>query len=193
MKSTFPTFLSLTGLALGLYAGCSQASDEAPIDDACEAIIDACHTKDDGSVQAINDCHTVGHDGVDADCQAQHDDCVALCGAAPEVGNHDDGQTDGGHDDAATDDAPSTSGSADDDGTTTTADAGTTGTDSTGSTDGTDSTGADDASNANCADLGSGCHDVPGRIPQMCHDVGHDGDEMACAQIWEQCVEACGL
>ncbi len=194
----FRAFLPIVGLALGFYAGCTGSSSETPVDNACEGIIEACHTKDDGSVENINDCHTVGHDGVEADCQAQYQDCVALCDAAPEVAGHDDGQTDDGHADTGHadtghDDGATSGTSHADDGSTTMDVPGTTGGTDGGSSDGGASTSGDDASNANCDDLGSGCHDVPGEIPQMCHDVGHDGDEMACAEIWLQCVEACGL
>ena len=198
MNPALRVFLPIVGLAVGLYAGCSKEEAQAPIENACQGIIDACHTKDDGSDAAINDCHSLAHDGDDAACSPRYEECVAVCDEAPEVGVYGDDGDDHGDGDAGSDDGtPGTTTGPSDGGTTTgaTDDDGTTDGGSTdgGSTNDTGSTGNDDASNANCDDLGSGCHDIPGEVPQMCHDVGHDGDETACAAIWVQCVEACGL
>lgn len=61
----------------------------------CQAIVDACHHVDDGSDQAVNDCHTKGHDGkADADCASDKDRCVALCEAKH---MQMDGGMEGGH------------------------------------------------------------------------------------------------
>ena len=59
----------------------------------CDAIIDACHTKDDGSGGDLTECHEGAHDTVGTNdfsfCAANKSRCVALCNAAEEV--------DGGH------------------------------------------------------------------------------------------------
>lgn len=44
-----------------------------------------------------------------------------------------------------------------------------------------------------CDDLASACHGAePGTPEAMCHDVGHDGDEAACAAMRDSCLEICG-
>ncbi len=44
-----------------------------------------------------------------------------------------------------------------------------------------------------CDMLGEGCHDNETKEGQMCHLVGHDGDEAACEKIFDMCAKICGL
>lgn len=46
---------------------------------ACAEIEEACAPKDDGSDQAVADCHDLGHDTPEAECEAQEDACITLC------------------------------------------------------------------------------------------------------------------
>ncbi len=189
---------------LGLYLGCeSEPEAEPPPDDACEQIIAACHPKDDATPGELNDCHNTGHLAVAADCQAVYTECIAICDAAPTVdadtGDMDDGGGPGGTTDGGSDDHDH------DDGDHGTSDDGATGTEdgdgsdgsssatSSGTTGGDESTGDDGTADASCAELGSGCHDTQTPLGVMCHDVGHDGDEAACAEVWVECKEHCGF
>ena len=67
--------------------------------------------------------------------------------------------------------------------------AGETGTTADPSTSGT--TAADDSSQASCDELGTICHDAADEFGMMCHEVGHAGDEAACAEIWVECLAHC--
>jgi hypothetical protein len=63
---------------------------------------------------------------------------------------------------------------------------------------GTDDHGADDhgtgtTAGSLCDILGEGCHDNMTPEGIDCHLIGHDGDEAACAEIYDACVEICGL
>jgi hypothetical protein len=45
-----------------------------------------------------------------------------------------------------------------------------------------------------CATLGTLCHDYDtgnGDLGDQCHDVGHEGDPEACAEIYDDCVAFC--
>ena len=192
------------GALLGLYLGCGDGGEQDDLgpEDSCSPIVGACHTKDDASPGAINDCHTVGHDNVTSVCQEQYSMCVELCDAAPNVYDTDGMEEDTGDDvadddddddDDDADDGESTAGDTvgpEDTGDETTG-GGTTG--EPGTTDGGSSSGGDDSSEANCAELGAGCHDTPTPLGMMCHDVGHGVDEAACAEIWVECKEECGF
>ena len=41
--------------------------------------------------------------------------------------------------------------------------------------------------------LAVGCHDVPGEQAQMCHDIGHEGDDVACEKAYAMCLTPCNL
>lgn len=56
---------------------------------------------------------------------------------------------------------------------------------------GTDSHGTTGGSM--CDILGDGCHDNMTPEGIECHLIGHDGDEAACAEVFEMCVATCGL
>lgn len=182
---------TVLGALLGLYLGCGDGGeqDELGPEDSCSLIVGACHTKDDASPGAINDCHGVGHDNVTSVCQEQYFDCVELCDAAPNVYD-----TDGMEDTGDDDDDGSTGGDTvggQDTGDETTG-SGTTGEPGTTDGDGS-SSGGDDSSEASCAELGAGCHDASTPLGLMCHDLGHGTDEAACAEAWLECKEECGF
>ena len=103
----------LCGLALGLAAvGCSSDDKEDTgsggftLED-CQAIITACHEKDDYSGGEISVCHEDAHEAEHSGdySQCDRDRCVALCDAAEHPGaggagghhNHTGG-TGGSHD-----------------------------------------------------------------------------------------------
>ena len=67
-----------------LFALALTACDSTPATTYCTDIIDACHTVDPGT-GPISVCHELAHELVEADCEPVHDDCVALCEAAPDV------------------------------------------------------------------------------------------------------------
>lgn len=181
-------FLIGTGLALGLAIGACSSDDDSgtTITDACSMVIEACHAKDDGTDDVINGCHSRAHDGDDAQCSADLDTCIAACDAAPPIGGdtdpHGSGGHETGHDDHGSGDHGSTGHAGD-----STGDHG----ESSGSTGAASSSGGDDASDASCEELGSICHDTADRFGSMCHDVGHDGDEAACAKVWVECIAHC--
>ena len=94
----------LGGVAFAV-AACSSDEEEtgskATAAD-CDAIINACHTKDDGSGGDITECHEGAHDTVGTNdfsfCGANKSRCVALCDAAEEVdGGHMHSGGTGGH------------------------------------------------------------------------------------------------
>ena len=87
------TLLRARSLVLGLATvacGCmAEPDDPILIEGACGEIVEACHTKDDGTPGAINDCHQIAHDEVESECSANHAMCIELCNAAPDVVPHD--------------------------------------------------------------------------------------------------------
>ena len=99
---------SAIGLLVGLaFTACDEEEPSDPGTKAdCEAIIDACHTKDDGSDEMINQfCHQPAHDAVDgvegasfATCTERRTECVEACDAAPEVMHMDSDHGDHDHD-----------------------------------------------------------------------------------------------
>lgn len=75
-----------------LFAACGDEHDDhshSGLSPDCQAIVDACHMKDDGTDPAISACHTGAHDNKTSECTANKTQCVAACEAAPEL---DDGQ-----------------------------------------------------------------------------------------------------
>lgn len=178
-----------SGLLLGVVLNACTTEDPAVTEGACEMIVDACHEKDDGSDDVINGCHSQAHDGTDAQCSTDLQACLDACNAAPAItGGHDsdhDHDTDHDHEtEGDTDHDHGTSGEADTDHGDSTG----------GTTDGGGTStgpGADDAADANCLELSNVCHDTDDELGQMCHDVGHDGDEAACAEIWVECIAHC--
>lgn len=103
-------------LALSLGPACSEEHDDdhghdhdhsqylsyCELPAACQAIVRACHVKDDGSNAEIHTCHETAHgEGTDSACAAVQADCVAKCDAAPALPEDDAGmmgmfQCDGG-------------------------------------------------------------------------------------------------
>jgi hypothetical protein len=86
--------------------GGAEYIDFCALPKSCQDIVQACHIKDDGTVQAISDCHETAHDvGTDSACQKVRSDCVAKCNAAPALPNSHpetfgpcgDGGADAGH------------------------------------------------------------------------------------------------
>jgi hypothetical protein len=69
-----PAFLWLSIVLFGL-AACAG--------DTCEAITEACHDVDPGDGD-IHECHEMSEEGDAATCEAEYDDCIALCEAAEE-------------------------------------------------------------------------------------------------------------
>ena len=47
----------------------------------CGEIEEKCAPKDDGTDQVIADCHDLGHDGTEEECEAAEAMCLAACGA----------------------------------------------------------------------------------------------------------------
>ncbi len=179
--------LVLCGSA-GVTVACG---DDADADDGhsqdepqvCKDISSVCHDLDTGSGTA-HDCHEQAHDGDAAVCEMIRDECLAFCAGGTETGStssptseSDSGST---HGEESTGDDGSTG----HDSSTAAAESGSTGDDhSTGTETG----------DAVCPLLGSGCHDVATVEGQECHDIGHDGDEVACAAALVECTEICGL
>ena len=65
----------------------------------CQAIVLACHEKDDGTPGEVHDCHETAHDqGTDSACKAVQSSCVTKCNAAPELegGTHEHFECEGG-------------------------------------------------------------------------------------------------
>jgi hypothetical protein len=175
------------GLATALLGCMAEPSDPILIEGACGEIVEACHTKDDGTPGQINDCHQIAHDEVESECSANHATCIELCNAAPDVVPHDTEY--GGSEHGSTSDHESTTEPDESSSSSTSGGASSSSSSSTGEDPSSSSSGEDPS----CAALGSNCHDVPGEVALMCHDVGHDGDELACAEIWQACREACGF
>ena len=72
-------------VALGACSDDDGEDDDGGVPAVCQAIIDACHEAEENGVEGAADCHETGHHEVEADCEAQHDACVALCEAATPV------------------------------------------------------------------------------------------------------------
>lgn len=204
MSRRFNPLLLACGLLIGAGINACTTDDDSGevVAGACQMVIDACHSKDDGSDEMINGCHSVAHDGDDATCSTDLQACLDACNAADPVGGHDDhghetdhddhGET--GHDDHGdTDHGTGHDGTHGDHGDTDHGDTdhGDTDHDDHGTTGDHGSTGADDSSDASCSELGSVCHDVADELGNTCHDIGHDGDEAACAKVWVECIEHC--
>ena len=84
----FRLFPAIATLALGFCFGvaCDDSDDDGPNisrEQACMNVIDACHTKDDGTDDQINACHQRAHD--DGDCLQDYQDCIDVCNAADPV------------------------------------------------------------------------------------------------------------
>lgn len=78
---------AVLGLWLAAFVACTIGDDPAPTSHAhppdCQAIINACHPKEEGNPGPINDCHEIGHGTEYARCTSEKARCVALCNAAP--------------------------------------------------------------------------------------------------------------
>lgn len=177
------------GLLLGLLANACGDGSGGTTPEACQMVIDACHEKDDGSDTFINDCHAQAHAYDDAACSADLQACIDACNAAPPI-DHGTGDDHHGTDDHGESTGHGeTSGTGGHDGSTSSHEGSTShGHESTSTAA---STGADDSSEASCMELGSICHDAADEFGMMCHDIGHDGDEAACAKVWVECIAHC--
>lgn len=175
------------GLLAGLLANaCTNDGAGGVTPGACDSIIDACHYKDDGSDEFINNCHANAHDGNDASCSADLQACLDACNAAPSVETTGYDGTHGFEESGHVHESTGATGGHDSSGGSSGHDHGTT---TSGTTAGT--TAADDSSQASCDELGTICHDAVDEFGMMCHDVGHAGDEAACAEIWVECLAHC--
>lgn len=93
--------LAFLGFALLLAAsGCDDDKKDDGHDHegtgACADLIAACHDADEGEGTESAECHDIGHDGVQATCEAERTRCLEAC----EHSHNDDG---GDHDDAGDD------------------------------------------------------------------------------------------
>jgi hypothetical protein len=120
-------------------------------------------------------------------------------GAGPTDGSATESESTSTATDASVTDADAT---IDDDGgstsstdatTTTGPDTDTTGEETTGVDSTTAATDDETTSHGVCDVIGEGCHDNKTPEGINCHLVGHEGDEAACMEIFEMCVEICGL
>lgn len=154
----------------------APTSDAQDPDAACARIVEACHSKDDGSDPTIAECHATGHAGT-TECIDEEAACVAYCEAAPPAGGD------------------STTGS-ESGGTSSTGHDVTTGTDggSSGSTtDPGTSGGPSPACEGYCECMGETCTEIAG-YPWSdiagCLDAcaGYDEPQMTCWSMW--CTEA---
>lgn len=91
----FSALLSI-GFSLGLTVACSSSDGggDKTNAEACADVIEACHTKDDGTGM-VNSCHENAHNG--GECLGNLQECVDACNAAPDVGGHDTDHGTGGH------------------------------------------------------------------------------------------------
>jgi len=90
------SMLHIAGVAVAAALAVVACSDEHDGHDdlaaECQAIIDACHTKDDGTPGELHECHETAHDvGTKEACAPVQADCVALCNAAPTIEGPDAG------------------------------------------------------------------------------------------------------
>jgi hypothetical protein len=49
------------------------------------SITDVCHEAEENGVEGAAECHDLAHAEVEADCEAEHDACIALCEASTPV------------------------------------------------------------------------------------------------------------
>lgn len=199
LHGMFTPRLAVVTLLLVSSMACTSESEPTLIEGACTAIVDACHPKDDGTGE-VNMCHSVGHDEDAEECSAIHDMCIEICNAAPNVHDNDtDGHDTEHHEESESDEHGSTEPATTEPSTTEppTTESSTSGeptTESSSSTTGEEPTSSTTSTvEPNCSDLGSGCHDSMTKLGVMCHDIGHDGDETACAEAWDMCREECGF
>jgi hypothetical protein len=209
--------IGCAGLALAFWGGCSSSESDpdaavetethipGPI---CWDLASTCHTVDPGMPGELHDCHVLGHESSEEECEPEHDRCLALCqaaldaasdGGAPEEDGGDPGA--GGH--------PSDGGARDggSGGSGTIPDAGADGSASGGSASGgggaggggdggsehSGGSGGTDTGVRQCAELGTICHavdDGDGPIHD-CHTLGHDNDPEVCAENYTRCRELC--
>jgi hypothetical protein len=178
-------------LLLAAPLGCpADPEDPMTIEGACGEIVEACHTKDDGTPGEINDCHGIAHDEDDAACTNVRAMCIEICNAAPDVATGGYSDTEHAETEHESDEHGESSGGSTGEPGTTDGTTGSTTTDPGTTTDHGTTTSTDEPS---CAALGAGCHDAADKFGMMCHDVGHEKDEAACAKIWDACREACGF
>ncbi len=182
------SLLSVAAFFGALVAACTDNGSET-VKGACKQIVEACHPKDDGSDETISGCHTLAHDneGNDAACSGQLQMCLDVCNAAPPVGGHDET---GGHETGSHEDT----GSHDETGGHETGSHEDTGSHDTGGhddTDGHDGGHESDTEGSVCDEIASACHGSETPTGMMCHEVGHDGDAPACAEVARMCLEEC--
>lgn len=163
----------LLGVVLGLALSCTTDDGEgdsgAVYPEACDAIIDACHTKDDGSDDAISSCHSAAHDADVDECNARLEECVALCDAAPPVGGGETGYESTGGEPMTSEGGGSTTGDA--------------------TADGSTGTGEASACVAHCECMTTTCsasEGYPYATEQDCLDAcaGFSDEELGCFGMW---------
>ena len=81
-KGGIRRLVTAVGFVAGMVAACEKK--ELTIEEACWDIVQACHTKDDGTDPEINGCHEAAH-AETQECVDRHDACIELCNAAPEI------------------------------------------------------------------------------------------------------------
>ncbi len=189
-----PPFRSVFALTL-LTGACTTSSGAGSGTDgsagACEELIESCHLKDDGQAGPVNDCHGVGHAGVEADCVEQRENCIAICDAAPtattgsgSTGGTTDGTSGGSGGsttDASTGNATDGTGGGGSGGSTTSTTSG-----STGGSTGSGSTGGGAA--PVCDWMAETCQS----LDTGCADLGGAGNEAACISSLSECLPKCG-
>ena len=149
--------------------------DGTPGERACAELGTYCHAFDRGTGDRGDQCHDVGHQGDPEACLEIYDECMEFCQADDEDAGpdhdedagHEHEDEDGGQD-AATGHDPEDAAAGEH--------------------------GDEDAASGKCAELGQRCHDFDTPDAEMareCHDVGHEGDEAACAEIYDECLAVC--
>ena len=64
-----------------------QAAPGAGTSEACDHLATLCH-EHAGHSALTDECHTIGHGGDAAACEARHDECMAACQEAAKGGAH---------------------------------------------------------------------------------------------------------
>jgi hypothetical protein len=162
----------------------------------CAVLASRCHPFDHGTGDLGTQCHHIGHEGNVDQCSAMFDECVAFCtpdgGVEPidAPGPLCEALASGCHELADGPDAGMAVECHE------TGHAG----DETACAEIYDDCAAlcgIEAKPSMCSQLADGCHelaDAPDAgMALECHETGHDGDENACAEIFNECADLCGI
>jgi hypothetical protein len=172
----------LAGMALA--GGACADETEAPAGDPadCTLIANRCHRYDKIS-ELGHQCHEVGHEGADpVACTEMKGRCLAEC---PQTDGGSGGSAGtGGSGGAATGGSGGSAGGSSD---------GSAGAETGGSSGhaGGGTGGAPDGSTAGCNTLADLCHGIDAGFAIHCHELGHDGNETACAAELAACLAEC--